>query len=413
MSTHPIHSSREDEERESRARRMLRLFALLVGVTWGVAILTNLAVWHLAAQPRYQSNVQMTVGWARIMKPILADAYKPQIEVFGRSWARDAFDPETIGGLTAKRFFNHAVSGGTAYENRRFVQSQLAVNPDLQLAILNVNSFRQRLDEPVAHPGFDPSILNTDAEGRTQNGVSAARAFAITLSGASVGFDIKFADILYRQEVLGQSRFETLASYDRMDYSKRPKVPAARAHIIDGAARTTAASNGDENRLQPDFAIAVKALCDAHVDIAVYETPFSMSSDQCDATKSQGLETYDLIRSLQAHCASRISYYDFNYPNAITMEGVSRPTDKGIFYRSDGHPRPPTGQIMFAAIMGSAMPRQADGLKFDPDFGIDLMTLDRDAYRAWAADKGGRCMGKWRPDDRQRLLQSTDSDLGQ
>ncbi|HEY8593754.1 MAG TPA: hypothetical protein VIL84_00780, partial [Devosiaceae bacterium] len=61
----------------------------------------------------------------------------------------------------------------------------------------------------------------------------------------------------------------------------------------------------------------------------------------------------------------------------------------------------------------SAMPRQADGLKFDPDFGIDLMTLDRDAYRAWAADKGGRCMGKWRPDDLQRLLLSTDSDPGQ
>ena len=50
--------------------------------------------------PENQTIVQLIDGWARVYKPILFDHFDPQVAVYGASWARDAFDPATVGPLT-------------------------------------------------------------------------------------------------------------------------------------------------------------------------------------------------------------------------------------------------------------------------------------------------------------------------
>ncbi|MCP4979418.1 MAG: hypothetical protein GY935_02860 [Gammaproteobacteria bacterium] len=84
--------------------------------------------------------MQLLAGWGRTYKPILYDELQPDIAVFGASWARDAFDPIETGELLGGRVFNHAVSGGTTYETRRFADSA-PDNENLEAVIINLNTF--------------------------------------------------------------------------------------------------------------------------------------------------------------------------------------------------------------------------------------------------------------------------------
>jgi len=110
-----------------------------------------------------QAIVQLLSGWGRTYKPILYDEVQPQVAVFGASWARDAFDPIETTRLLGRSVFNHGVSGATRYETRRFADSALD-NPNLRVAIINLNTFYRDKVAARFRYGFDESILNVDAD---------------------------------------------------------------------------------------------------------------------------------------------------------------------------------------------------------------------------------------------------------
>ena len=150
-------------DRRVPARRFLRIFAICVVVIACIVASVNLVAYRYMLRENNQAIVQLLSGWGRIYKPILYDELKPGVAVFGASWARDAFDPIETGRLLGRRVFNHGVSGGTPYETRRFVDSALD-NPQLEAAVINLDTFyRDELGARFRY-GFDESILDVDAD---------------------------------------------------------------------------------------------------------------------------------------------------------------------------------------------------------------------------------------------------------
>jgi len=129
-----------DEHSLAAGRRFVRIFAWCVSVIAVIVACVNLVAYSFMLRDDNQTIVQLLAGWGRMYKPILYDEAKPNVAVYGASWARDAFDPVATSRVIGLKLFNHAVSGGTAYETRRFADSSLD-NPDLQAAIINLNTF--------------------------------------------------------------------------------------------------------------------------------------------------------------------------------------------------------------------------------------------------------------------------------
>jgi len=94
-----MNQSSLDSQARGAGRRFLRILAICVVTIASVVACINLVAYRYMLAEENQAIVQLLSGWGRIYKPILYDEIKPEVAVFGASWARDAFDPIETGKL--------------------------------------------------------------------------------------------------------------------------------------------------------------------------------------------------------------------------------------------------------------------------------------------------------------------------
>lgn len=391
------------EPRQQGARRFLWIFALVVLLAASSVGVINLVAYRYMLRDDNQAIVQLLSGWGRMYKPVLFDEIRPEIAVYGASWARDAFDPEAVRRQYGRKLFNHAVSGGTAYETRRFGDSSLD-NPSLEVAIINLDTFYR--NELVARfrYGFDESILDLDAERQPNRLVGLRRAYSLALTGWAAGANLELLGAVRARDA-GASRAEYLEAYQRADLTRRQDVmDRLRQRMFEpGGAQSD--WSGDESRWSgdaapPDLDWMIDGFCSRGVDVIAYFTPAHSRQQQCDPQAVKKIAVLGFLREKQSSCDARIGYFDFDYPNAVTLDGVLRPVTASEYYRPDGHPRPTVGGLMFAGMFGLEFPAGTpDAVKLD--FGVDL--LSHPDAEGWIRERAARCTGEWRGQGRALL----------
>ncbi len=363
--------------------RFLRLFALVVISVAALVAVVNRVAYRQMLKADNQTIVQLIDGWARVYKPILVDHFDPEIIVFGASWARDAFDPVTVSAFTGLHWFNHAVSGATPYETRRFVESTLD-DPNLTAVVLNLDTIlRSSIDVQMKY-GFDEALLDKDPQGRPTRWLKARREYAITLSGAAIGTNLEVLKALHARDA-GVDVSEYLESYDRLDFRGyetefkliRDALPQLGA--LAPAGEEPSLSALPEPPYAEEFERILEALCTMDIDVYAYFTPTMVAVERLGRGLAATLHGLRLLRSHQPGCRARLHYYNFNYPNAVTLDGVFATGRFSDLYRSDGHPRPTIGVLMAARMFGLPFP---DGTppEVAGDFGVDLLKVE-DAER--------------------------------
>lgn len=389
----------------AHARRFLVVFAACVIVIALLVATVNLVAFRFMLRADNQAIVQLLSGWGRMYKPVLHDEIRPNVVVFGASWARDAFDPIETGRLLGNKVFNHGVSGGTAYETLRFAQSALT-NPELEAAIVNLDTFFR--DRRVARfrYGFDESILNVAADGTPNRFVGLRRAYSLALTGWAAGANLELiAAILERDR--GADRAEYLESYQRADLTRRRgQMDEARQRIFPerGGAKTTPDSPpSDVVDIPAELDTMIDGFCAAGVETHAYFTPFHVRSDECDARAQEELAMLGHLRAKRSACAAGIHLYSFNYPNAVTLEGLLEPVTAAEFYRPDGHPRPTVGLLMAARMFGRDYPPGTPAA-VARDFGVEL--LSHPDAEGWLRTRFARCRGEWDDDGLVEMLKS-------
>ena len=360
-------------------RRFLRLFALVVVFVATLVAVVNRIAYRQMLVPANQTIVQLIDGWARVYKPILVDHFDPQVVVYGASWARDAFDPVTVGELTGLHWFNHAVSGATPYEIRRFVESTLD-DPNLEAVVLNLDTIlRASIDVRMKY-GFDEALLDRDPDGRPTRWLAARREFAITLSGAAIGNNLEVLGALRARDA-GADPSEYLESYDRFDFKGHDASIERIRELLPRLGEAAPAEAGPALAELPvppyaeEFERMLDTLCRLDIDVYAYFTPGLVARAREGRGLSATLHGLELLRRHRAGCRARLHYYNFNYPNAITLDGLERHARYSEYFRSDGHPRPTMGLLMAARMFGRPFPPGTPpGVA--ADFGVDLMTVD-------------------------------------
>jgi hypothetical protein len=382
--------------------RFLRTFAIMVAVV-AVAVGTiNVLAFRYMLREDNQSIVQLLAGWGRTYKPVLYDRFEPEVAVFGASWARDAFDPIEVGKLLGRKVFNHAVSGGTAYETRRFADSALT-NPNLRAAIINLDTIYGAEDARTKY-GFDEAVLNFNPDLTPNRWVALSRAYSLVFTGWAIGADLDVLTAVRARE-RGAPPSEYLASYEQADLTtRREQLEAARARVLPessptvGRAPEVSAGQGPLEDPSPfqvaalaELELMIDRLCERGVDVYLYFTPRNMFEQNCDPDAQLARYTLELARRKQAMCAAKIGYFDFAYPNAVTLEGVTAPVTQSVYYRPDGHPRPTVGILMAAQMFGVDVSAESEDVQ--RDFGVDLL---RDPNpEAWLRERAARCVGVW------------------
>ena len=399
--------ARHDEQSRAVARRFLRLFAIAVAAVALVVASVNLVAYRFMLREANQDIVQLLAGWGRMYKPILFDEIRPNVAVYGASWARDAFDPITGGELLGRKLFNHAVSGGTAYETRRFGDSSLD-NPELEAAVINLDTFYR--DELAARNryGFDESILDVDPAGRANRWVGLRRGYSLALTGWAAGANLKLiASILQRDR--GAPKAEYLRAYESADLTRRRgTMEEARERIFPPAGSEPRRPADDQPKEMlyaepPELDRMLDGFCSAGIDIHAYFTPTHARQLSCDSEATEELAALAFLRRKQAGCGARIHYYDFGYPNAVTLEGLFSRVEVSEYYRPDNHPRPTVGLLMAARMFGADFPPETPQLLRD-DFGVDLLS-HADAER-WLLEHAARCVGDWGAQDREAYAEA-------
>ena len=389
-------SRSQDAENRGAARRFLYLFGAIVA---GVALLVasvNLVAYSYMQREANQDVVQLLAGWGRMYKPILFDELKPNIAVYGASWARDAFDPLVTGELLGRRVFNHAVSGGTAYETRRFGDSSLD-NPDLEAAIVNLDTFYRSELAARNRYGFDESILDLDPEGRPNRWVGLRRGYSLALSGWAAGANIELISSLMARDS-GAPRESYLRAYERADLTRRgSSMQRARDRIFPETGKTADPSLFDEEdellSAEPaQLEKMIDGFCARGIDIYAYFTPSHARQLSCNPEATEELAALRFLRRKQKSCDAQIHYYDFGYPNAVTLEGILTPVHESEYYRPDSHPRPTVGALMAARMFGVDFPPGTSPL-ISADFGAELLA-HADA-EGWLREHAARCKGDW------------------
>jgi len=377
-------------------RRFLRIFAWCVSVTAVIVASVNLVAYNYMLRDNNQSIVQLVAGWGRMYKPILYDEAKPNVAVFGASWARDAFDPDSTGRIIGLTVFNHAVSGGTAYETRRFADSSLD-NPNLQAAIINLNTFyRSKLAARVRY-GFDESILDVDPEHKPNHWVTLKRTYSLALSGWAAGANLKLISTL-RARDSGAPPSDYLKAYEKADLTRRRgRMETARQRIFPGPGEAPKPTEPDSPSQfggpnLVELEVMIDGFCKHGVDVYAYFTPSHTRGLDCDLPATEELAALEFLRRKQTMCNARISYFDFSYANAVTLEGVLTPVTSSKYYRPDGHPRPTVGELMAARMFDREFPPDTPAV-VEEDFGVDLLT-QQDA-EGWLLERAARCEGDW------------------
>lgn len=384
--------------------RHLRSILAIAAVLWLLVITINGTAFFVIAAPENQRILQNNVGWERTYKPMIHDRLQPEVAVFGASWARDAFDYEEISALLDRPFFNHAVSGGQPYENRRFLQSALAANPGLRVVILNLDSFERQSRQLKFQYGFNEGLLTVDADGRANAQAAWNRFFAATLSGAAVGNNLSAFAIL-REFRNGKPKQELLRAYDRHDLAANPRHAAWAAMLAGrpgGEGQPEAMAAASSATRFEELVRAIRLACAAGAAVKTYLTPAHplLVQHAHDRTVLKS-ELLDLLSGLQADCPQGLAFWDFAYPNAMTLEGLDGPDGRGMsrFFREDGHPRPTAGQLMAAQMFDRPL--------FDApllDLGADLLLMPREQALRWIREREGRWRGDWADGARDAVL---------
>jgi len=371
--------------------RFLRIFAFVIAsVVVLVAAFTRFTYWQML-KPQNQTIVQLIDGWARIYKPILIDHSDPQVIVFGASWARDAFDPIATGRLTGREWFNHAVSGATPYEMRRFVESSMDL-ARLEAVVLNLDTFLRPDAIIRMKRGFDEALLDTDPEGNPTRWLTIQREIAITLSGAAIGNSLEVLDAL-RMRDSGADPAEYLDSFERHAFAGREadieRMRAAAAEFASSAGAAVGPAL-TELPLPPGTAELERVLallCQKSIDVHAYFTPAMILQGEQGRGLASTLHGLDVLTRRRRDCRARLHYYNFNYPNAVTQDGLEAHERFSQYYRPDGHPRPTLGLLMVARMFGTAFP---DGTApaIVADFGFDLLAAPD--VEAWLRNQAFR-----------------------
>jgi hypothetical protein len=329
-------------------------------------------------------------------KPILFDELQPEIAVYGASWARDAFDPIATGQLLGRKVFNHAVSGGTAYETRRFGDASLD-NPKLKAAIVNLDTFYRSELAARNRYGFDESILDVDPDGNPNRWVGLRRAYSLALTGWAAGANLELLSAI-RARDRGAAKADYLEAYESADLTRRRgSMQAARESIFPAPGDTPnpATRKGDFELLVAEprqLELMIDGFCSRGIDIYAYFTPSHARQLSCDIEATEQMAALRFLRRKQAACGARIHYYDFGYPNAVTLEGLLRPVESSLYYRPDNHPRPTVGLLMAARMFDTGFPPGTPAL-IEQDFGTDL--LAHSDPEGWLRERAARCQGDW------------------
>jgi hypothetical protein len=385
-----------DEHSLAAGRRFVRIFAWCLSVIAVIVACVNLVAYSFMLRDDNQTIVQLLAGWGRMYKPILYDEAKPNVAVYGASWARDAFDPEATSRVIGLKLFNHAVSGGTAYETRRFGDSSLD-NPDLQAAIINLNTFYRSSPRARVRYGFDESILDVDPEHRPNRWVALKRTYSLALTGAAAGANLKLISTL-RARDSGAAPSTYLEAYEQANHTRRhEQMEIVRQRVFpdpDQASKPSPPDSplwfGSAELMELD--VMIDGFCNSGVDIYAYFTPTHMRQQDCNLSALEELSALEFLRRKQTTCNARISYFDFSYANAVTLEGVLTPVTSSRYYRPDGHPRPAMGELMAASMFNRDFPPGTPAA-IEEDFGVDLIT--RPDAEGWLLERAARCEGDW------------------
>jgi len=387
---------RHDEHNLAAGRRFLRIFACCVSITAVIVASVNLVAYNYMLRDNNQTIVQLLAGWGRMYKPILYDEAKPNVAVYGASWARDAFDPGATGRIIGLKVFNHAVSGGTAYETRRFADSSLD-NPNLQAVIINLNTFYRSSPRARVRYGFDESILDVDPGHKPNQWVALKRTYSLALSGAATGANLKLISTL-RARDSGAAPSTYLEAYEQADHTRRSgQMEIARQRIFPEPGTESEPSLPDSpswfgSAELMELEVMIDGFCEHGVDVYAYFTPSHVRQQSCELSAVEELSALGFLRRKQTMCNARISYFDFSYVNAVTLEGVLSPVTSSKYYRPDGHPRPTMGELMAASMFDREFPPGTPAL-VEEDFGADLLTQP-DA-EGWLLERAARCEGDW------------------
>lgn len=385
------------------ARQHLRWILTAAALLWLIVIAINATAFFVIAAPENQRILQNNVGWERTYKPMIHDRLRPEVAVFGASWARDAFDYEEITALLGRSFFNHAVSGGYPYENRRFLQSALA-GGRLDTVVLNLNSFIRHARQTQWQYGFNDGLLNVNPDGIPNRHKAWNRFFAATLSGAAVGNNLSAFNIL-RQYRSGKSKQELLRAYDRHDFAAQAERWRHWQRVLAGGASgegvPTPVDGQSFGHQLDELAEALRLACGQNVRVHAYWTvSHPVILPKVEDESALKLAVWDFLAGWRAQCPAGLSYWDFAHPNAITFEGLG-PGDssQSRYFRADGHPRPTAGELMAArmfdrSLSGVPMQRLSE----------DLMQMNRQEAMAWIAEREARWRGHWAPGAREALL---------
>ena len=355
--------------------RFLQCFALvLLAAVLLVAAFTRV-MYRVMLAPENQTIVQLLDSWARVYKPVLLDDSDPQVLVFGASWARDVFDPIASGRLTGTNWFNHAVSGATPYETRRFVESSMDA-AGVRAVVLNLDTFLRSAERIRRKRGFDEALLDTDPEGRPTRFLAIERAVATTLSWTAIGNSYEVLKAI-RQREAGVDPAAYLNSYELFDFAGHDgDIDRLRAALerpqADPAGAAAAHTGQPEPAGTAELDRALALLCRRDIDVHAYITPSMILSGDRGRGLEAALAALEVLRRRKQGCRARLHYYNFNYPNAVTLDGVGEHGNNSEYFRPDGHPRPTIGLLIAARMFGAAYPEGTAAAIVD-DFGSDLL----------------------------------------
>ena len=136
----------------------------------------------------------------------------------------------------------------------------------------------------------------------------------------------------------------------------------------------------------------IDGFCAHGIDVYAYYTPSHVRQQDCDLQATEELATLEFLRRKQTMCGARISYFEFSYANAVTLEGVLAPVTSSEYYRPDGHPRPTMGVLMAARMFDREFPPDTPAVVVE-DFGVDLLT--HEDPEGWLLERAARCEGDW------------------